>query len=235
MGELRVSHGGGLTSCLSVILHEVSLYRERAGIYPTSIDASGCFRTTGDRRAASRLLAPSSQYFGEEIKFDHGQQMALYNDLDLTALRTLARFYCWPSQEVIDHAQRLKSKVGGRTAVLYRGLDKSKEIPRHKYEAMFEAARKAGGQYVVQTDELEFLKAFTRQFPDSIPMPGSRQRPYSKEAVIVGDTKFAVRFLASLYAISQATKMVTTTGNTALWPYIWRGHTDGCYQITPQE
>jgi hypothetical protein len=37
--------------------------------------------------------------------------------------------------------------------------------------------------------------------------------------------------LAALYASRNAEKLVVTTGNTALWAVLWRGHAEGVLQM----
>lgn len=231
---LKVSHMGGLTSCLSVIIHEVVQYRHEHGAYPATLDASGSFTTCRDNSRqdlSAILLQPATQYLGDAITFDHGHQYASYRQLPLKDLHELARHYAWPSQRVGDHAFNLRQAIAGRTAVIYRGNDKVTERPRTPYSAAFAAARMAGGPYVVLTDELDFYEAFADTFGDTIAMPGATMIPRNDAKVVTGDSRFAVTFLASLYAASQAPKLVTTTGNTGLWPAIWRGHAHNIFQV----
>jgi hypothetical protein len=225
---------GGLTSCLSVILHEVTQHHGRHGSYPAKVDASASFTTCKDNRQqdlAAMLLEPSRHYTGPAVPFDHGHQYARYQLLPIEALSEVARHYAWPSSRVGDTAYTLLQQVGGRTAVIYRGNDKVTERPRTPYAAMIATAAMAGGPYVVLTDELDFFEAFADAFPNTIAMPGSTMIPRNDARVVTGDSRFAIHFLAALYAASQAPKLVTTTGNTGLWPVIWRGNCREVYQV----
>lgn len=231
---LNVAHMGGLTSCLSVIIHEVVQYRHRHGAYPTTLDASGSFTTCRDspkQDLSAILLQPASQYLGDAITFDHGHQYATYSELPLHQLHQLARHYAWPSQRVGDQAYNIRQAIAGRTAVIYRGNDKVTERARTPYLEAMDAAAHAGGPYVVLTDELDFYNTFKAAFADTIAMPGATMIPRNDAKVVTGDSRFAVTFLASIYAASQAPHLVTTTGNTGLWPAIWRGHAHNIHQV----
>jgi hypothetical protein len=234
--ELEVAHPGGLTSCLSVILHNVVEYKDRTGYYPKRVNASRSFQTCKDFRDQNLhriLLAKSVKYQGAFVTFYHDDQFSRYKYLPLGELKELAKCYCWPSSTVGDTSYNIRQVIGRRTVVIYRGNDKEKEINRTPYEVMLEAAKEAGGPYVVQTDELEFFEAFIDRFPNTIAMPGSKMIRRDPGKVVTGDSLFAIRFLAALYAASQAPRIVTTTGNTGLWPMIWRGSVEGVWQVHP--
>lgn len=233
---LEIAHMGGLTSCLSVILHEVSKYRATQGHWPEAIDASKSFITCKDRsdqNLAAQLLdqsyAPDMPY----LHFDHGMQYADYYKLDLKALQRLAASYAWPSSRVGDMAFNISQARAGRTCVLYRGNDKATEVAPTPYDKMFEAAKNVGGPYIVLTDELEFFEAFADRFPNTIAVPGSKMIPRSTSRVVTGGNGFAVHFFASLYSFAGANKLITTTGNTGLWPVIWRGTSMNVWQVRP--
>jgi hypothetical protein len=233
---LEVSHMGGLTSCLSIIFHEASKYRHEHGHWPEGIDASGSFITCRDNRHISvthKLIAASKPCDLPAILFDHGQQFAHYHHLPLTQLQALAKCYAWPSSEVGDRAYNISKARGGRTCVIYRGNDKMTETQRTPYDKMFEAARATGGNFMVLTDELEFFEAFMDQFPNTVAAPGAKMIPRDPSKVITGGSDFAVNFLAALYSFAGANRLITTTGNTGLWPVIWRGTIKGVWQVRP--
>lgn len=230
---MKVSHQGGLTSCLTVIFHEASKYHATHGQWPATLDASGSFVTCKDNRQqdlSAILLAPARPYTGPFIHFDHDHQFSWYHTLPLAELNTLSTRYCYPSVHVGNKGYNLRQSLGDRTAVIYRGNDKAKEIAPTPYEAMFEMAAEAGGPYVVQTDELEFYRAFKARFPASVGMPGMQMIPKNANRSVTGGSAFAVDFIAALFAISQMPRIVCTTGNTSLWPFIWRGNASGTWQ-----
>lgn len=227
---------GGLTSCLSVIFHELSKFHKDHGYWPADLDASGSFITCKDgpnQNLYRQLLQPAEPFFRPYIDFDHGMQYARYVELPLVKLHLLAKHYAWPSSRVGDTAFNITQIRAGRTCILYRGNDKATEVKPTAYDKMFEAAQDAGGPYMVLTDELEFFEAFIDRFPDTIAVPGSKMIPRNYRKVVTGDSKFAVHFFAALYCFSRAPKLVITTGNTGLWPVIWRGSMQCVWQVRP--
>lgn len=235
---MLIKHQGGLTSCLTVILHEVCKFRDSYGHWPEHIDTALCFDTCKSdthEDLSPFILRPSEQATIPALVFDHGHQYADYSTLDLAALRSLASFYAWPSTHVGNIAFNIRQQTEGRTHILFRGNDKVKETRETPYPAMFELAQEAGGPFVVLTDEREFFDEFRANFPDTMQMPGSRMVTRGVHKNITGGPDFAANFLASLFAMSQAEKIVTTTGNTGLWPFIWRGHARGTWQYLSRE
>lgn len=238
IATLTVGHDAGLTSCLSVRLHEVSTYWANHGHYPDEVDSSSQFQQYADndhQHVAAMLLAPvSSAKHVPYIHFHFGQQFAWYRHLDLQGLQRLARQYCWPSKRVIDEAHVMMGSMQGRTAVLYRGNDKIQEIPRTPYETMFAMAERSGShQFWVQTDEADFFDAFKTRFPDTTrieALPMIQRDDTVSVLPQAGRVDFAVTFLSALYAIAHAPQIICTTGNTALWPMIFRGHIRGVWQ-----
>lgn len=240
IATLTVAHDAGLTSCLSVRLDEIAKYRINQGRYPDNVDSGSQFQRYVDhagQNVAAMLLEPvRSLANGRYIQFHNQQQYAWYRELDLAALRQLAQHYCWPSQRVLDQANGFMRSMRGRTAVLYRGNDKIREIARAPYQQIFELAERSGAQqFWVQTDEADFFDAFRARFPDTeriAELPMIRRDDRACVLPQAGKAAFAVTFLAALYAIAQAPQIICTTGNTALWPMIFRGHTRGVWQYS---
>lgn len=238
MTTLKVDHMGGITSCLSVGLHELAKYRGTHGHWPLRLDMSGSFYQYRDRPGqdiAAMLLAPSIPIVtAPPIVFDHGHQYAEYADLTLAELRAVAMRYLRPSGRVGGIAYEITKRIAGRTCVLYRGNDKSKEIARTPYQRMFDMAHDCGSaSFAVQTDELEFFEQFKALFPDTIAVSDLPMIRRDDSKVIVGGSAFAAKFLAVIWAMSQSRYLLTNTGNTALWCAIYRGNALGLWQYHP--
>jgi hypothetical protein len=239
MSELVVTHNAGLGSCLSMRLHEVVKFRVREGRWPASVDSSEQFALYGSspsERLDTRLireLPPERPDFPCPV-FDQNHQYGYYSDLD-PLIYPVASYYCHPSNEVEEAAAQIATRMAGRTVVHYRGNDKVVERPRIAYQTVFDTARKVGGPYWVLTDEEEFRISFIALFPetDSLEFLPTIRRNYN--TFVIGRPLerplFAVRFLAALYAMRHAEKLVLTTGNTSLWAVLWRGSMDGVSQL----
>lgn len=238
MSVLRVSHMGGITSCLSVGMHELARHRAESGQWPDALDMSGSFHQYRDHSwqdVAGLILAPSRpDHDAAPLEFDHGWQYGTYADMDLKALNAAARRYLWPSEHVGRIAYGIAEASVGRACVLYRGNDKSKEIARTPYSAMIEMAHDCGrSAFAVQTDELGFYEEFKRSFPDTVRLTGLPMIPRNDDGVVVGGSAFAAKYLAATWVMSQSRVLLTNTGNTALWCAIYRGHASGLWQYHP--
>lgn len=234
---LKVIHNAGLTSCLSVRLHEAAKYRREHGQWPTGIDSSAQFeayRSEPGERIDLLLLGDYDQPEGR-TEYDHGWQYGWYDEVGIPQLSRIAMQVCRPSAAVLARASYFRTLIGEQTAVLYRGNDKAKEVPPTAYEQVFDAAEQARGPYMLQTDEQEFWDAFVAKFPDTIALPGLPRIKRNTDRYVMPSgpqrPEFALNFNAALYAIGQAPKVVCTTGNTAIWTMLYRGHTMNVWQL----
>jgi hypothetical protein len=101
---------------------------------------------------------------------------------------------------------------------------------------VIEAASAIGGPYFVQTDEQEFLEAFLKSHPNTgytDELPRIR-RDHDRYVMPVNRSTFAIKFNAMLWGLGQAKKLLITTGNTGIWPVLYRGHTSGVWQLHGQ-
>lgn len=237
--DVILTHNAGLTSCLSVRLHEIVAFRAKTGRWPVSVDSAAQFALyfgLSRRPIDGRLLRPlpPEQPDFPLPDFQEQYQFRDYSTLDPLIFPVVSH-YCSPSAEVEQIASEIDQRMSGRTIVHYRGNDKVKERPRIAYGAMFEAARKFGGPYWVLTDEEEFRVAFYERFPDTDHLqylPAIKRDPNASVIGLLLDRPlFAVRFLAALYAARRAERLVVTTGNTAMWTVLWRGHAAGVAQL----
>jgi len=237
-----VQGGAGLTSCLSVRLHDAVKYHQKHGHFPTRIDSSRqfyCYRADeGDRM--DLLLLGAMRQEAPFVNFDHGWQFGWYDEINIETVSSMALHLCQPSGHVLSRAADMIRRMDGRTAVLYRGNDKVKEIGKTPYEAMAELAEQSGStRFFVQTDEEDFLRFFHKRFPDTAAFD-EIPRMMANEHKFVMPTQpnrpqFALNFNAVLFAMGQAPKLICTTGNTALWTMIYRGHTRGVWQYHGKE
>ena len=238
MSELIVTHSAGITSCLSVRLHDVVQFRVDSGRWPISVDSTGQFSrywARPDSPIDTRLLRPippEEPDFAPPV-FTHNDQFIDYDGLD-AKIFPVAHHYCFPSDEVKEVASEIAERMAGRTMVHYRGNDKGRERPRVSYDAMFAAAREAGGPYWLLTDELEFQTAFYKTFPDTDHLRYLPAIKRNDQGFVTGlpmdRPLFAVRFLAALFAARHSQRLVVTTGNTSLWIVLWRRDTEGLFQ-----
>lgn len=241
--KIIVKEGTGVTSCLSVRLHDVFKYKNVNGRFPKQVDSSQQFSFYRDKAEEDI----SARVFGEykmppdtllNTEFDHGWQYAWYDKIDIIHLSEAAALICPLSDHIGNKAYEMKKLIKGRTAILYRGNDKALEIPRTNYQAMIEMAIDSKSEsFIVQTDEQEFYEFFKERFPDTVcfsELPRISKDPDRYVMPAIGQrVEFACTFLAALSAIASCEKLILNTGNTGLWAILYRGHTQNVWQVHP--
>jgi hypothetical protein len=238
--KIAVIGGGGVTSCLSLRLHDALQYYAKNKVLPTEIDCSGMFSIYRDYPNED----VSKKIFGnyepdnnlEYVGYDHGWQFAMYDEIQLDKLSKLATNICPVSSYIGNMSYDMAQRIKGRTAVLYRGNDKALDIPRTHYQAMIQMALDSKStSFIVQTDENDFFSFFKERFPDTIcfnEIPRINKDPDAYVMPTAGHrVEFCLNFVAALRAIAQADKIIMNTGNTGIWTMLFRGHTKNVWQV----
>jgi hypothetical protein len=242
MESLKVKEGTGLTSCLTVRLDNATKYINENGRFPKIIDSSEQFGIYRDyyNQDISKILLSDYVYdenfeFVEYVKeYNHGWQYKFPDEMNLEVLSKFSKIICSPSKYVLDKVNLYTNILEDRTVVLYRGNDKSFEIARTPYNAMeIMALDSNSNKFLVQTDEEEFYQYFKQRFPNTIcfeDIPRINKNPDSYVMPNQDKSIFAFNFFASLLTISQAPKLIMTSGNTSHWATLFRGKSEGIYQ-----
>jgi hypothetical protein len=128
--------------------------------------------------------------------------------------------------------------------VHYRGTDKQTEIETPSLTEFISQTRQfmqemANPKILLLTDEPDVIVAFEAAFPKAVitinelAAPGGAIGAHtrdSKQPEVQGQI-----FLAILFLVSKCKKVVTHTGNGALWEVLFRGSTEGLKQVRTQE
>jgi hypothetical protein len=128
--------------------------------------------------------------------------------------------------------------------VHYRGTDKQTEIETPSLTEFISQTRQfmqemANPRILLLTDEPDVIVGFEAAFPNAVitinelAAPGGSLGAHtrdSKEPEVQGQI-----FLAILSLVSKCKKVVTHTGNGALWEVLFRGSTEGLKQVRTQE
>jgi hypothetical protein len=132
----------------------------------------------------------------------------------------------------------------GTIGVHYRGTDKQTEIETPSLGEFISQTKHfmqemANPKILLLTDEPDVLVAFEAAFPKAVitinelAAPGGAIGAHtrdSKQPEVQGQI-----FLAILFLVSKCKKVVTHTGNGALWEVLFRGSTEGLKQVNAQE
>jgi hypothetical protein len=238
MNIITPNYGTGITSCLSVRLHEACEYARKHYHWPDNIDSSlqfGLYKEDPKADITNLFIdhyhRPPSNIISS---YHHEWQWNWYDDVDFWMNLSLSKWICPMSKQVKDIAEQYYNLTQGRICVLYRGNDKAKEIDPTPYDAMLEMARKTGKQeFFIQTDDEDFRKLFLFHYPlttfvSDIPTIASNHDRYVMPQT--GRALFAQKFLAALYAMRWGAGLITTTGNTGIWACFLRETLDNTYQ-----
>jgi hypothetical protein len=128
--------------------------------------------------------------------------------------------------------------------VHYRGTDKQTEIETPSLTEFISQTRQfmqemANPKILLLTDEPDVIVGFEAAFPNAVitinelAAPGGSIGAHildSKEPEVQGQIFLAIQSL-----VSKCKKVVTHTGNGALWEVLFRGTTDGLKQVRSQE
>lgn len=246
-GVFELHHDAGFFSMCSVTLLEIA----RSVTPVVDIDASHAFRLYSDGVTTPQW----SDYFAPVVPVmprDYGDwskyllQHRRYRFLDLKAVAPLLAAYFRPSEEVVSIMRRMMDTyeiaLDKTVVVHYRGTDKGREVHQRDFPrwiAAIDTTLKrlpSTHRLLIQTDQLQVQQQLLDRYKDrafsftELPMTDSTKGVHfqvdKSQRRDYGQT-----FLAATYVMSQSAKVITHTGNGALWTALYRGHADGFTQI----
>jgi len=237
---MKVTRGSGLTSCLMVRFSDFFQYWNNNNQMPDTIDSSAQFsryRDSENQDISKIIFKPYVKPTDIKLSdFYHEWQYKWYNEMDLGEL-SKAYWAVNPfSDIIINKANEISQIIGDRTVVLYRGNDKAFEIFRTPYFCMKELADQTKtSKFFVQTDEKEFYDYWVENFKDTVAFDALPRIPKNPDTFFIPEIgkrlEFTINFIATLMAISRASKIIMTTGNVGLTVALMRGRSEGIYQF----
>jgi hypothetical protein len=250
-GSYFVTHNAGLMSCATTTLSDIYLANR------TVVKIRSTF---GMNLYKNRLLADNWEKFFQqtnetqltnkdsqiEVRTEriHDWWSSDYGTLPLHLVKDQVETYFMPSKQVQEQQELFLSKYLIRlydaVGVHYRGTDKAIEIETPSPQEFIKQTKKSledikNPQILLLTDEPYAQEAFKTAFPgqviliDELDAPGGTVGAHnldSPDPEAEGQT-----FLAILFLISKCKKVVTHTGNGALWEVLFRGSTQKLQQV----
>jgi len=171
-----------------------------------------------------------------------------YAAIPIKDVKDTVSLYFRFSPKVVKFSDSFVEKYGinleETIGVHYRGTDKQTEIETPSLTEFISHTRQfmqemANPKILLLTDEPAVAIGFEAAFPNAVitinelATPGGSFGAHtldSKEPEVQGQV-----FLAILSLVSQCKKVVTHTGNGALWEVLFRGSTEGLKQVRTQE
>lgn len=167
--------------------------------------------------------------------------------LNFNILHPIVGLYFQPSVNVMHIQQQLKRFYDLRDlstkwcAVFYRGNDKAKEMTLPSYsdfltEMQARLQEDPDIQFLVQSDETEFLESVLQHFPDRCRLFHKHIRHMRRDGGMSVDhinmednLYYSLRFLAIITLLSKCHSVICTSGNCAMWICLYRGSAERVY------
>ena len=154
-------------------------------------------------------------------------QFSNYSKINYKQLTPFIYAYFSLSDQILEHYNTLQTKYNIRLentcGVMYRGGDKIKETNVPSYEVIINKAIEfqkyhPNVQFILQSDEIDFVHEFQKTFPSAV---------YFEETFQYPNIDY---YLASIYLFSKFKNVITTSGNGELFIALYRGHSNGIIQ-----
>ena len=194
---------------------------------------------------SSQLASTESGSYPNDIHDWWGKD---YASIPFKTVQETVGLYFHLSPKVVKFSDGFVEKYGinleETIGVHYRGTDKQTEIETPSLTEFISQTRQfmqemANPKILLLTDEPDVIVGFEAAFPKAVitiyelAAPGGSIGAHildSKEPEVQGQI-----FLAILSLVSKCKKVVTHTGNGALWEVLFRGSTEGLKQIRTQK
>jgi hypothetical protein len=253
---IDVIHNAGFFSCCSIKLNEIIEYYNKEHVLPKVVSSKQQFAWYKPGNMASSDI--TFTYFDEkihndttvieyitDIKYFHDDQFSDYSTIDYKNINPFIIRYFSPSQKIIQLCTYITTKYKfdpDNTCVLfYRGNDKNRETLICDYEEYIDKANEIlknnpSVQFLIQTDETEFLNKVKEAFPDNSFYFKDEIRHISKcnsTVDIIMKNKnfiFSQFYMAITILMSKCKYIVCGTGNCSIWILFYRGNCNNVYQ-----
>ena len=251
-----LTYNAGLLSCSSVTLSDITAsgrtVRKIKSNFGMSLYKKWLLRNNWKSFFQIPILTNSSQLVSTESetypKDIHDWWGKDYATIPFKAVQESIGLYFRLSPKVVKLSEDFVEKYGinleETIGVHYRGTDKQTEIETPSLMEFISQTRQfmqqmANPKILLLTDEPAVAIGFEAAFPKAVitinelAAPGGSIGAHildSKEPEVQGQI-----FLAILSLVSKCKKVVTHTGNGALWEVLFRGSTEGLKQVRTQE
>jgi hypothetical protein len=251
-----LTYNAGLLSCSTVTLSDITASGRTVRKIKSNLGMSlykkwllrnnwRSYFQTPIKANSSQLASAESESYSKDIHDWWGKD---YAALPLKAVQETVSLYFCLSPKVVKFSDGFVEKYGinleETIGVHYRGTDKQTEIETPSLTEFISHTRQfmqemANPKILLLTDEPDVVVGFEAAFPKAVitinelATPGGSLGAHildSKEPEVQGQI-----FLAILSLVSKCKKVVTHTGNGALWELLFRGSTEGLKQVRTHE
>jgi len=259
IGPYQFNHGlckAGFYSCCSVRLHNIIEYFNKHKFLPIMVDSSEHYRLYKSHFENENNIDIIFEYFEhydnfprivyeKNVDYDEDYQLIEYKKLDYESIVPFVKKYFTPSQEIMKIVTSIETKynIGDYSNIcvlFYRGNDKATEVSISSYEDVISHAKKIlfkhpTIQFLIQSDETEFIERMTEEFPlnsfyfkeeirhinrqmTSVDLIGQNVQAENFE-----NCKFSKYYLAIMIIMSKCKYVICgSTGNCSIWITFFR-------------
>jgi hypothetical protein len=247
-----LTYNAGLMSCSTTTLSDITASGRKVTKIKSNFGMSlykkwllknnwKSFFQTPTQADPSKFALPEGKTYPKDI---HDWWVKDYADAPFSDLKETIDLYFRLSPKVVKLSDGFVEKYGinlvETIGVHYRGTDKQTEIETPSLTEFISQTRQfmqqmANPKILLLTDEPAVAIGFEAAFPKAVititelATPGGSIGAHildSKEPEVQGQI-----FLAILSLVSQCKKVVTHTGNGALWEVLFKGSTEGLKQV----
>lgn len=252
IGPYNFNHGNckaGFYSCCSVRLHNIIEYFNKHKCLPTIVDSSEHYTLYKKENEQNKdILFEYFEDYNNEIEINYQQnvdyvetyQYSKYKNLDYNNIIPFVKKYFTPSQQIKKIISDIEKKYNindylNICVLFYRGNDKATETNTSKYHDIVVKAKRILSkhptiQFLIQSDETEFIELMTTEFPMNSFYFKNEIRHINKQMTSVdlineNDTnrEFSKYYLAIMIIMSKCKYVICgSTGNCSIWITFFR-------------
>jgi len=177
------------------------------------------------------------------IQYDHNDQFKDYSKLDYSVIPVIHKYF-HPSKQIIDiilfMEQKYKLDYKNICVLFYRGNDKNRETKIAGYEEYIKQAREVleknpNIQFLLQSDETEFLETMTTLFPNSFYFKNEIRHMKKCDNTVdivfhASNSIYSKYYLAITIIMSKCNYIICGSGNCSIWIMFYRGSCHNVYQ-----
>lgn len=243
--KVTITHNAGLFSCCSVRLTHILNYVNLNKKFPDLVDSSEQFdwyKKDSKKDITFEYFQHYSNIYAEihtPIKYHWDHQFTNYSNIDHIGLKSLIKKYFSPSFEVdtiINNIQdKYKLDYENICVLFYRGNDKNRETTKCSYDDYLIYAnqiiqKNPNIQFLIQSDETEFIEFMTKTFPTNSFYFKDEIRHIKKcddtVDILMKSTnlEFSKKYLAITIIMSKCKYVICGSGNCDIWILFYRGN-----------
>ena len=240
--------GGGFLSFCSVRPHENFRYFNKYKRLPDTVDSTNQFVWYKKSEDLNKDISfiyfenyknmPTPQ-MTNKVGYRHHYQYSIYKHLRYDLIIPLVKKYFTPSKNIKNIVENITNKYNlsfDEICVLfYRGNDKIRESQLCSYDeyvqhADFVLKRNPNINFLIQSDETEFIEFMTKKYPERSFFFKDEIRHINKRNTTVDivmrdkNPQFSQYFLAITIIMSKCKYVICGTGNCSIWIMFFRGN-----------